>query len=268
MASSGSQDKSLTGGISIPNWMKQKIGDRYDLDDTTFSPPSQDDSFFYIRYPKTTARPPSETNYHRINQYLENQAAVAAPSTAPIATPSTSSMASDTSLTRTLTSQTAASQFKTTPAISLDFDPDQPPPNLSHRRGSKSLPSSPLSSPNSSPRLQRKNPSSTLQHRYFTAAFPQPKGDSSQGYSGWLEQQAVSTTEPLAPISESPGKLSVPDKEQQSLRKSASAAVLRGKDEDEEEKPVTAAVFQDKPKVIRPKPSELREMNFWSPTSM
>jgi hypothetical protein len=98
---------------------------------------------------------------------------------------SVSLVASDSSLQKALTGQTAASQFKTIPTLSVDFDPNEPPPNLTRRRGSKSLPSSPLSSPNTSPRMNRKNGTS-LQNRYFTAAFPQPKPDSNQGYSGWL----------------------------------------------------------------------------------
>jgi hypothetical protein len=91
--------------------------------------------------------------------------------------------------------------------------------------------------------------------------------------------QSTVVSEPLAPISESPGTpglLSpsgsvVQPQHQQPLRKSVSAAALRGKDEEEEEKLLASPVFQEQPKkvkVIKPKPSELREMNFWSPTSM
>lgn len=42
-------------------------------DSTAFSPPSQDDNFFYIRYPKTTSRPQAQTNYHKIEKYTEAQ---------------------------------------------------------------------------------------------------------------------------------------------------------------------------------------------------
>lgn len=57
---------------------------RYDLDQSTFSPPSEDDSFFYIRYPKSkavdppplksssTAATPGQPNYRSINEVLQN----------------------------------------------------------------------------------------------------------------------------------------------------------------------------------------------------
>lgn len=61
-------------------------------DSSAFSPPSQDDNFFYIRYPKTTIRPQSQTNYHKIEQYVEaQQQAESVASSAAFATPSTSS---------------------------------------------------------------------------------------------------------------------------------------------------------------------------------
>jgi len=51
--------------------MKTKIGDRYDLDET-FSPPSHDDSFFYIRYPKADASSEKlkEPNFCQANELL------------------------------------------------------------------------------------------------------------------------------------------------------------------------------------------------------
>ncbi|CAB3366013.1 Hypothetical predicted protein [Cloeon dipterum] len=275
-------DKSIgASGIAIPNWMKQKIGDRYDLDDSSaFSPPSQDETFFYIRYPKTTARPQSQTNYHKINKYLEAQqqsetvASTAAMSTkrAPVENITTSS-----GFPKSIASQMPP-QMNTN--LDIEFDPEQPPPNLSHRRGSKSLPTSPLSSPKSSRKA--------LQNRYFTAAFSTPEPSSAAGYSGWILNSLLGPREhpvepALPPISESPSssvavappppaasaQLAVPEK---GLRKVKSAAALSDDDEKDGEKkklPIQPILAEAKKiQAYKPKPSELRELNFWSPTSM
>lgn len=104
-----------------------------------------------------------------------------------------------------------------------------PPSSLSKRRNSKSLPASPISSPPGSPRSNRKNP-------YFTAPFQEETTDK-QG-SSWIlsnlfSHRADSQEELL-------------DKEQKRMSKPSSYSNL----------------------YIKPKPTELREMNFWSPTSM
>lgn len=101
--------------------------------------------------------------------------------------------------------------------------------SLSKRRNSKSLPASPLSSPPGSPRSIRKNP-------YFTAPFQEESGDK-QG-SSWILSNLFSHR------ANSQEELS--DKEQKRLPKPSSSSNL----------------------YIKPKPTELREMNFWSPTSM
>lgn len=103
------------------------------------------------------------------------------------------------------------------------------PSSLSKRRNSKSLPASPLSSPPGSPRSIRKNP-------YFTAPFQEESGDK-QG-SSWIFSNLFSHR------ANSQEELS--DKEQKRLPKPSSSSNL----------------------YIKPKPTELREMNFWSPTSM
>lgn len=46
-------ENTVTSSIPIPNWMKSKLNDKYNLDDSSaFSPPSEDDGFFHIPYPK------------------------------------------------------------------------------------------------------------------------------------------------------------------------------------------------------------------------
>uniref|UniRef100_A0A023F7E9 Uncharacterized protein n=2 Tax=Triatoma infestans TaxID=30076 RepID=A0A023F7E9_TRIIF len=56
MTSSG-PDRSIAS-ISLPQWMKSKISDRYDLEQTAFSPPNTDDGFFLVKYKKATPEQP------------------------------------------------------------------------------------------------------------------------------------------------------------------------------------------------------------------
>lgn len=117
-----------------------------------------------------------------------------------------------------------------------------------HRRGSKSLPASPLGSPKTMRRSH--NP-------YFTGTFAlvnqqnnvNATGSGSDNYRGWfltsllgMQRETMSSTTSVASSHISEEAEDVPTQS-----KSSSAGA---------------------PKVIKAKPSELREMNFWSPTSM
>nr|BAH70523.1 ACYPI26892 [Acyrthosiphon pisum] len=104
------------------------------------------------------------------------------------------------------------------------------PSMLSKRRNSKSLPASPISSPPGSPRLMRKNP-------YFTAPFQEESSGDKHG-SSWILSNLFSHR------ADSQEELS--DKESKRFPKPLSSTNLS----------------------IKPKPTELREMNFWTPTSM
>lgn len=44
------------GHFPTNNWWNCDSCYRYDLDQNTFSPPTEDDSFFYIRYPKAESK--------------------------------------------------------------------------------------------------------------------------------------------------------------------------------------------------------------------
>lgn len=135
------------------------------------------------------------------------------------------------------------------------------------KKGSKSLPASPLASPagtpNSSPKARRRIPSS---NRYFTGPFLL---DREKYQGGWIlasifgPSREVATTkideedEPETDISALPLRTL-------NRKKSISSQNLTyvGSDEKSSEK---ATVY---PNVYQAKPSELREMNCWSPTSM
>lgn len=51
-------EKTVTSGIPIPNWVKSKLNDRYNLDDSAFSPPTDEDGFLFIPYPKPSNTTP------------------------------------------------------------------------------------------------------------------------------------------------------------------------------------------------------------------
>lgn len=126
---------------------------------------------------------------------------------------------------------------------------DGPPKgfNPNARRGSKSLPASPLGSPNTSPKSRKR-----LQNKYFTSAFTD--GENYQG--GWLLSNLLSKREA---ISKSVSTINEEVSHEETLSKCVSNLSI-------DEPPVTVA--KPSAKTFKPKPSELREMNFWSPTSM
>ncbi|KAG5881443.1 hypothetical protein JTB14_030564 [Gonioctena quinquepunctata] len=107
------------------------------------------------------------------------------------------------------------------------------------RRGSRSLPASPLTSPGSSPKANRK-----ITNKYFTGAFTdvdKPKGS-------WILSNLLARRE----ISASVDRI---EESKDELERTSSAASIDD-------------VILKKSAVFKAKPSELREMNFWSPTSM
>lgn len=112
------------------------------------------------------------------------------------------------------------------------------------RRGSKSLPSSPLTSPNSSPKSKRR-----LQNKYFTGAF----NDGAEKYQGsWILSNLLGKRS----LSQSVGMIAEESKEE--LMQGVSESSL------DSNKSLSRSTKQ----IFKPKPSEFREMNFWSPTSM
>lgn len=130
-------------------------------------------------------------------------------------------------------------------------------------KGSKSLPATPLASPMSTPDSSPKSRRRIHGNRFFTGAFV-PDREKYQG--SWI----------LAGILGQPREIvtSKIDEEEEISHENIPARVLSrkksissqnltyvGKDEKTPEKQTATSVFQAKP-------SELREMNFWSPTSM
>ncbi|KAK9308899.1 hypothetical protein QLX08_001308 [Tetragonisca angustula] len=313
MNSTKQQDRILSGGISLPQWMKGRTESRYDFDDTTFSPPSHDDSFFYIRYPKTQSRSSVSQEYRPIDEVFGEQNINSSTNSVkvqdtqqqvteekkknqkidfskhplpcqPFVPTSTISKGNGTkpSLKTSLTdnlkitkSQGVDDGFHSEPALcgkSIVLVASQMMSNKFHetfsaeqavsqpKKGSKSLPATPLTSPagspNSSPKARRRVPS----NRYFTGASLQGSwilasifGQSREIVTGKIEEEDETGTE----VATAPPR-------SLTRKKSISSQNLTyiGSDEKSVGKPAAYS------SVFKVKPSELREMNFWSPTSM
>ncbi|XP_059057302.1 uncharacterized protein LOC131850917 isoform X2 [Achroia grisella] len=139
-------------------------------------------------------------------------------------------------------------------------------PYRAGRRGSRSLPATPAHSPPSSPNSRRK----MAGNRYFTSPF-EPAEDSSS--RSWLTMALLGFKKDLATststLAEEDG---IETRLQGTLAESVESLgpAPKGKDP----KLISNEVSTQHPKLLkpahsfRPKPSEMREMNFWSPTSM
>lgn len=279
MASSDSDHTSIAG-ISIPQWMKNKIHDRYDLEQNTFSPPADDDSFFYIRYPKTDSGPKHIENddtssvYRSIGDVLENHTLPcqefipAAKSTPrelglkrglvdpPLGAPKSSGTddgfhgigaACGHSVVAVAHQMIAGVRMRpnlealqASSGTESEDEAATPPSSqiLSRRRSSKSLPSS----PQTSPKTLRKNP-------YFANGIMDSSDNIAAQGRETRQRWLLSYMQETKSLHSSMSDLKIPEEAPQNI-------------------PEPTVV---KPKVVkigRPKPSQLREMNFWSPTSM
>lgn len=121
-------------------------------------------------------------------------------------------------------------------------DCDRPPEgfNPSLRRGSKSLPASPLTSPSSSPKSRRRV------NKYFTGPFID-----NENHGNWILSNLLAKRQNLSQSVDHIVEETAHDLKQ--ANSSASIDEFSG---------------GKKSQMFIPKPSELREMNFWSPTSM
>ncbi|EZA54006.1 hypothetical protein DMN91_000243 [Ooceraea biroi] len=314
MGTSRQQDRSLGSGISLPQWMKGKMDNRFDFDDVAFSPPSYDDNFFYIRYQKSQNSELPKEGLKRIvpevlnennitsstNQIMKEQSisdlkeAKIDFSKHPLPCqpfiPAVNSKADDIRPKKPVTSgyvkpksqgtddgfhgESAlcgksivhvASQMmsgKLTKVLAPDSSSQQM--ESSSRNVSKSLPATPLTSPTASPDNSPKARRKIHANRYFTGAFV-PDREKYQG--NWIlasilgqsreiitakieeEDEAFADMEPHKPLNR---KRSI----------SSQNLTYIGQEDKSADK---SAIHMN---LLEAKPSELREMNFWSPTSM
>ncbi|XP_030756736.1 uncharacterized protein LOC115882683 isoform X2 [Sitophilus oryzae] len=237
------EDRSLSSGMSLPKWMKNKMTDRFDLDQSNLSP--TDDSFmYYYRYPSSKTDPEAMKDATAVQGTLSQV-------TLPYASdnPSISKVrpkGTDDGF-KSETAQVGTSILRVANQIVSGRVPTEKTPEPAEeceqllakfdpyrRRGSKSLPASPLTSPKAKRKM----------NRYFTS--PYVESDKSKGWilSGLLAKREISHS--MGFIGE--------EKKEELDRASSTVSV------DE--------VSKSKNQVFKAKPSELREMNFWSPTSM
>ncbi|XP_066146965.1 uncharacterized protein [Euwallacea fornicatus] len=244
------EDRTLSAGMSFPKWMKSKMNDRLDLDQSTFSPTELDDSFMhYYRHPpakndpkmpdtkvvKASPAPAVKVDFSNTStgQFVKSR-----PKGTDDGFKSEASQVGSNILRVANQIVSGKPPRGNTPEpaeeceqLLAKFDPYR-------RRGSKSLPASPLSSPKSKRRM----------NKFFTS--PYVETDKSKG---WILSSLLAKRE----ISQSMGFIGEEKKDE--LERASSTLSV-------DEQVNSSSKLRNQ--VYKAKPSELREMNFWSPTSM
>ncbi|CAG9773005.1 unnamed protein product [Ceutorhynchus assimilis] len=239
------EDRSLSAGMSFPKWMKSRMDHKFDLDQSTFSPTGLDDTFMYHQINPVTKNDPATMTDTKIvtassgpaqKVDFSNLQVKPRPRGTDDGFKSEASQVgrSILSVANQIVSGKALPENTPEPAAECEellakFDPYR-------RRGSRSLPASPLASPTSRRRT----------NKYFTG--PYVETDKSKG---WILSSLLAKRE----ISQSMNFI--------------------GEEKKEEMEHIASAISVDdvttnksKSQIFMAKPSELREMNFWSPTSM
>lgn len=282
--------KSISGGVSLPQWMQKRLNERLEIDESTFSPSQTEDNFFYIKYPRRKSNanvdPVTENNTTLASLDIANhtescrnyilghnvQAANvfdsngASTSKLPNKSQGTDDgfhgigAACGMSILKVAQKMVGSGKvihgfnpkdddIATTTNVVTDYNGAVKQGfNPKSRRGSRSLPASPLSSPKGSPKLVRKFSANKF--------FVNNNSEDQQVATSSADQSLQSTLLPAL--------LSKRD----ALTRSSSNIT----EEDLARKiPPTIKEEQTAPPPStkqQPKSSQLREMNFWSPTSM
>lgn len=182
--------------------------------------------------------------------------------------------------------QMLASKPNTPRGFTTDDAPEKPSNGyLRRRRNSKSLPASPVATPETSPRSRRKNNTAfALQNRFFTGPFVATEktlNESEENLekksgSSWLltglftshrENAATKNEQNIVAADSEPPEVVKKEREEKSVVDSSSEANVTNVTVKVKAAPAPASRPSEKV-LFKPKPSELREMNFWSPTSM
>lgn len=302
MSSTG-QDRSLGAGISIPQWMKTKT-ESYGFDPSTLSPPTHEEDFMYIKFPKFSVQQKPEPSVPKTIVVADKQEAFSKHTLScqqflpdSIKTPTPKIIkpmgvddgfkgdAAACGQSVVAVAQQMLSGKPNTPRGFTTDDTLEKPSNgyMRRRRNSKSLPASPVATPETSPRARRKNTTGfALQNRFFTGPFVTTEktfNESEENLekksgSSWLltglfanhrESVAVKNEQNIVAAEENPKDVAKKEKDEKSVVDAPSSDVNVTV-----EVKTTAAHSSPPPseKGFRPKPSQLREMNFWSPTSM
>ncbi|KAM3964933.1 uncharacterized protein ACR2FA_000825 [Aphomia sociella] len=300
-------DPEIKDGLTLPVWMKTRPTKEFEP--FASSPPAPEDSFFYIRYPKSEllfGKTKIEQDVSKVVSDKTKEVSAASAynavkekdwskhtkpcqdvlhGIAPINTAVNSvtskpkpagiddgfkgeGAACGTSVVKVAHQMISSTRSPRGFTVASPADDATPPETsyLTGRRGSRSLPATPAHSPNSSPTSRRKMGG----NRYFTSPF-EPVEDSSS--RSWLTMALLGFKKDLAT---STSTLAEEDALETRLQGTLATSVEslgpapKGKDP----KLIPTEVSIQQPNLVkqahafRPKPSELREMNFWSPTSM
>ncbi|KPJ04288.1 PREDICTED: uncharacterized protein LOC106122142 isoform X1 [Papilio xuthus] len=302
-----SSDPELSDGITLPVWMKTKPVKEFEP--FAASPPAPEDSFFYIRYPKTDVlfgKPKVGDIPKLINEQQKDLAVKAAYSTikeqdwskhtkpcqdvlhgiAPIHKPVDLKPASvgtedgfkgegaacGNSVVKVAHQMIQSNRSPRGFTVASPTEEEAVAPtarqyNLQTRRGSKSLPATPAHSPPSSPTGRRR----MIGNRYFTSPF-EPVEDSSN--RSWLTMALLGFKKDLTTSTSTLAEEDTIEHRLQGGTLAESVENLGPSPRGKEPKLMSNETSTQQPKLtkpahaFRPKPSELREMNFWSPTSM
>lgn len=277
----------------------------FGFDPSTLSPPTHDDDFMHIRRPKPVAQQAEPSaNFTSLSELLEVKQEAFSKHTKPckkfIPNIQDSMQTANVKVIRpkgvddgfkgegaacgasvvAVASQMIAGAPKNIfrGYTTDDAAADAPPPSyLRQRRNSKSLPASPLATPESSPTARRKNNTPFgLQNRFFTGPFIATEKTLNESEEH-LERKSGSSWL-LSGLFSHPGEA-----KEQSIVAAGDIHQVSKKDTSEkstetvatetvnvtvEVKTTAATSSAFERTFFRAKPSELREMNFWSPTSM
>ncbi|XP_055700970.1 uncharacterized protein LOC129800520 isoform X2 [Phlebotomus papatasi] len=288
--------ESISSARSLPQWMRTKMDNRLDATDIPFSPPTHDESFFYVRYPAGERKRQEDLSH--IRNALEDGGVSSLAKTRdfskhtdqckmflkrakinttgvpakPVGTDdgfkgagaacgsSIVKMAQAMVSTRPFTRGFTVANFEEAspdtdfPMINPeeDFEIANSKKNMM-RRGSKSLPASPMGSPKTGRKIHQ-NPYFTTNQTTLVIG-DQKKWNLSDFLGLQRRTTALSTQSVASQIDENAEEALELDSKFVNLDHDRAVEANQGK-------------TTEAPTVLKAKPSELREMNFWSPTSM
>ncbi|XP_039754630.1 uncharacterized protein LOC120629709 isoform X1 [Pararge aegeria] len=292
-----SSDPELKDGFTLPVWMKSKPTKEFEP--FSSSPPAPEDSFFYIRYPKTDVlfgKPKFAKDFQSDQQTEATYSVIKDKDWSkhtkpcqdvlhgiiPINTAVKSvkpkpagiddgfkgeGAACGSSVVRVANQMISSTRPPRGFAVATPSEDSlEPPRSLFGRRNSKSLPATPAHSPPSSPTARRK----MNYNRYFTSPF-EPVDDANS--RSWLTMALLGFKKDMnASTSTLAEEDAFENRLHGTLAESVESLGPAPKSElkvlSNEAKSPQPKSFKASPSSILPKPSELREMNFWSPTSM
>ncbi|CAH2106184.1 unnamed protein product [Euphydryas editha] len=292
-----SSDPEIKDGVTLPVWPKSKL--TKELEPFASSLQAPEDSFFYIRYPKTDLLVgKTKFNNELPKVSIEQNNEVAASATYNVAqdkywskhTKQCQEVQGIASINTAVNSKNAkpksmgiddgfkvegaacdssvvkvASQMDQTPSEAGSPEP-QPQARHPARRGSKSLPTTPVHSPPASPAARRR----VNGNRYFTSPFA-PIEDANN--RSWLTMALLGFKKDLAT---STSTLAEEETVENRLHGSSLAESVEslGPAPKVNPKVISNNPSSQQPELTKPansfrsKPTEFREINIWSPTSM